>query len=237
MPPILQVIAGNQSFSDMKILMLDPISASIFTQHVPTTIGDRIKMPEKDKIGQNFYTVKISEEVHLENDPSYPCIDYTRQGEYGKCLEKEYMEKILTMTNCTPPWFTKNEDMWCKGKPEFESEQKKVDFFEFISELLAGQADPGKCLVPCKNTKYFISESGFSGTAPVFVGLGLVFEKVVEKSLSELQIGARTLVTRFGGIIGVGKNLMWLIILLISTIRYLADKTKRKEDERPSDKE
>ena len=107
-------------------------------------------MPGKDKIGSNKYHIKISEEVHLENDPSYPCIDYKRQGEYGECLEKEYLEKLLSMINCTPPWFTKNEDLWCKGKPVFETEQKKEEYTSFMFELSLGQTKPGKCLVPCR---------------------------------------------------------------------------------------
>ena len=75
MPPILQIITGNFSFNKIRVLLADPFSASIFTQHVPTTFGDRIKTPEKDTSGMSLYTIKITEEIHLEEDPSYPCID------------------------------------------------------------------------------------------------------------------------------------------------------------------
>ena len=58
------------------------------------------------------------------------------------------------------------------------------------------------------------------------------FGKVVEKTVSELQINTRTLITRFGGIIGVGKNLLWIIILGISGIGFCSKKVCRtnKED-------
>ena len=35
---------------------------------------------------------------------------------------------------------------------------------------------------------------------------------MVENTISEYQIGPKTLATRVGGIIGVGKNLLWILI-------------------------
>ena len=43
-------------------------------------------------------------------------------------------------------------------------------------------------------------------------GIYMVFEDVVENTVSEYQIGPKTLATRVGGIIGVGKNLLWILI-------------------------
>ena len=57
------------------------------------------------------------------------------------------------------------------------------------------------------------------------------FGKVVEKTVSELQINTRTLITRFGGIIGVGKNLLWIIILGISGIGFCSKKVCRTNRE------
>ena len=58
-------------------------------------------------------------------------------------------------------------------------------------------------------------------------GIIIIFDNLVEKTISELQIGPRTLVTRFGGIIGVGKNLMWVIIFAISGLGFCSSKAKR----------
>ena len=49
-------------------------------------------------------------------------------------------------------------------------------------------------------------------------GLAVVFDKVVEQTLTGWQISPVTLLTRFGGIIGVGKNLLWIIIFFCSSI-------------------
>ena len=44
-------------------------------------------------------------------------------------------------------------------------------------------------------------------------GLTIVFDNVVEKTISNWQIEPVTLLTRIGGIIGVGKELLWVMIL------------------------
>ena len=48
-------------------------------------------------------------------------------------------------------------------------------------------------------------------------GFVLALDGLVEKTNSELQITAKTLVIRMGGFIGMGKNLVWLIIFLLSS--------------------
>ena len=44
-------------------------------------------------------------------------------------------------------------------------------------------------------------------------GLVVTFDEQVEESVSSFQIGAKTLVSRIGGIIGVGKELFWILTL------------------------
>ena len=47
-------------------------------------------------------------------------------------------------------------------------------------------------------------------------GLLVDFDNVVEKTISNWQIESVTLLTRIGGIIGVGKELLWILITLIT---------------------
>ena len=49
-------------------------------------------------------------------------------------------------------------------------------------------------------------------------GLEIEFDNVVEKTTSDWQIKTVTLLTRVGGIIGVGKELLWVIIFICSAI-------------------
>ena len=64
--------------------------------------------------------------------------------------------------------------------------------------------------------RYEIEKIGFYATK-LKSGLGLTFDNIVEQTISELQIGPKTLLVRFGGIIGVGKNLLWIIIFAVSS--------------------
>ena len=51
-------------------------------------------------------------EIHLEDDPDYSCRLYYA-GEYDDCLEREYSSQCLQLLNCTPPWITEDEHLWC----------------------------------------------------------------------------------------------------------------------------
>ena len=53
-------------------------------------------------------------------------------------------------------------------------------------------------------------------------------DKSVEVTKSELQIGFQTLITRFGGIIGVSKNLLWIVIFGFTSIGFLCNKIAKK---------
>ena len=52
-------------------------------------------------------------------------------------------------------------------------------------------------------------------------GLTIVFDNVVEKTISNWQIEPVTLLTRIGGIIGVGKELLWVMIVTIGFVKIL----------------
>ena len=49
-------------------------------------------------------------------------------------------------------------------------------------------------------------------------GLYIQLDQTVDVTVSKLQIGLKTLATRFGGIIGVGKELLWVIIFSFTSL-------------------
>ena len=49
-------------------------------------------------------------------------------------------------------------------------------------------------------------------------GVKVVLETEVLQTVSSLQIGVKTLATRVGGIIGVGKELLWILIFCFTTV-------------------
>ena len=61
-----------------------------------------------------------------------------------------------------------------------------------------------------------MDQTGFDARKDIY-GLFVQFDQNVDVSVSKLEIGLKTLATRFGGIIGVGKELLWVIILLFTS--------------------
>ena len=55
------------------------------------------------------------------------------------------------------------------------------------------------------------------------------FDNEVEVTNSKLNIGNITFLTRLGGLIGVGKELLWITIILISYLLILLAKVTRRE--------
>ena len=96
-----------------------------------------------------------------------------------------------------------------------------------VSDITLSEADTGKCLVPCEFTKYHAKEIGFKESMNGNPGMIIIFEKVVESTKTELQIGFKTLITRFGGIIGVSKNLLWITIFVVTSIGTMTSLLKQ----------
>ena len=38
---------------------------------------------------------------------------FREAGDYDKCLEGEYVSRTMSLLNCTPPWMTEKEELWC----------------------------------------------------------------------------------------------------------------------------
>ena len=221
-----------------KMMMFDEKVYSVFQHNTETMFGESITSSLGSQ-GTNYYTIKLKQEVYLEETPQYPCIDYQVAGEFDKCLEKEKIEQISRYLNCTPPWMTDNKELWCGLDPVGTEEIMDTTYFLF-EEILVGQTESVKCSVPCTKTNYIVNKIGFerkNGRAGIFV----IFDNVIEKTVSELKIGPKTLLTRIGGIIGVGKNLLWLLVFLFTSIgsgmTLLGNKCGRKTSSSSSSSE
>ena len=214
----------NTSIHSFKLVISDQVSSSVFMQPKSPMLGHKIQTPESKK-GFTHYMVKVSQESHLPDDPNYNCVDYKEPGQLHQCLQNEFMKQAMAITNCTAPWMTDNENLWCQGNITVRKDKTLYQWELLCNKLffLLGSPNYGPCSAPCKTTKYSVKEFGFSEDDEKY-GVFVTFEDTVDKTVSELQIGARTLVTRFGGIIGVGKNLVWIIILAFSAFGFCSSK-------------
>ena len=59
--------------------------------------------------------------------------------------------------------------------------------------------------------------------------LSILWDNKVEKTISNLQIGEITLLTRIGGIIGVGKELLWVMMITGSSITLAINHFRYKD--------
>ena len=57
-------------------------------------------------------------------------------------------------------------------------------------------------------------------------GMVIAFDNIVEQTISDWQIKPVTLLTRFGGLVGVGKNLLWIIIFICSSMTLVSNMIK-----------
>ena len=95
------------------MFLSDPKAESLVKSQKFTMEGPPLKSLDKRAAYQK-YTVRVLKFLNLENDPHFPCKDYENDGEYNECLEEEYIRQTHELINCTPPWMTDNQDIWCK---------------------------------------------------------------------------------------------------------------------------
>ena len=100
----------------------------------------------------------------------------------------------------------------------------------FLKLIINERSDDIQCLPPCSYTlfaliyptpllpnlnvlcRYKTDHIGFDARSDRY-GLFVQFDAEIEVTKSHLTIDPMTLLTRVGGVIGVGKNLLWIIIV------------------------
>ena len=202
--------------------MGDQITASFFNQHKVRLLGDKINSDSESE-GINIFKIKLIEKDHVEDDPSHPCKSYKVKGEYGDCLANEILTQNLNLINCTPPWMTENEDLWCKGQIYHPTTYSFYHYYNFLEDVTNSESDPGHCLVPCKDKKYQVKLIGIEERMET-KGIVIYFEKIVDVTQTVFKIGFITIMSEIGGFIGISKNLLWVIILVSSTIGIFVSK-------------
>ena len=85
--------------------------------------------------------------------------------------------------------------------------------------IVFGVGDVKNCPRPCLTSKFEVTNVG--SMEDTIEGIYIDFEESVEKTVSGLQITALSMISRIGGIIGLGKNLLWIIILAFSSLKFL----------------
>ena len=102
----------------------------------------------------------------------------------------------------------------CEGLPK-----------SLLRDISVSQANVGKCLVPCKTKKYQAKKVGLRESTDVR-GLIVRFENEVDVIKSSWKMDVETLLSEIGGFIGLNKNFLWIITVIISSIGVLISNVK-----------
>ena len=216
------LINGTSNLRSFKVFLADQLTASFYDLHKRIMLGDKLV---SNGNGLMNYNVKIIEDVKLQGDPKYPCIDYKIVGKYSECVEKEMVGKSLQIMNCTPPWMTDNENLWCEGKRDTQS--NSGPYFSLMRDISVSQASAESCLVPCRMKMYQAREVGLREIQNIR-GLIIRFENEVDIIKSSWKMNVETLLSEIGGFIGLNKNFLWILTLFLSTMSIICSNLKLK---------
>ena len=71
-----------------------------------------------------------------------------------------------------------------------------------------------------------------------YSGVTIFFDKIIDDTIYEYKIDLLTLLTRFGGIIGLTRNLLWIVLLFITIAGYFySSKSGKVKEETHSSRE
>ena len=219
----------------VKIFLADQLTSSYFDLHKTIMLGDAIDSNIASGLNWNYqpgiknYKVKIMEDQKLEGDPSYPCINYDAIGKYSRCIEDEMVRQNLKFINCTPPWMTDNEALWCKREYVLENVSTGVKYLNFLKGIAISEQKTGRCLMPCTMKRFLTKDIGYRSNNRNVTGVAINFENEVEITKSSWKIDPKTLISKIGGFIGISKNFLWLIILFITSVCMLKSQLKVNE--------
>ena len=68
-------------------------------------------------------------------------------------MEMEIVRQNSHFLNCTPPWMTDSEDLWCRGKYKIDSEEAASNYGHFLHDIGIGEA-------VSNNKRYQVKEIG-----------------------------------------------------------------------------
>ena len=83
------------------------------------------------------------------------------------------------------------------------------------------------CKIPCAKSKHSIR---LNKIVPYYITqIYLVFDETVDVDRSRFSINANTFLTKMGGLIGVGRTLLWILVSLLGqSIRHCCNVSNGK---------
>ena len=100
-------------YSSYFLYLSDQITYTLY-EPLGTRMSGKDIIPAPFPNAARLYKISLTEEEHLEEDPNFECIGYKKQQKYNDCLDDYFLNKSITLLNCTPPYLTSNQVKWNK---------------------------------------------------------------------------------------------------------------------------
>ena len=198
------------SSEKLRVFFVDNRNSPKYNLDNMEMVGDQIEIGPDQKAFS--FRTRISRSEHVTGDPLFDCALYTEDNSFEDCIKKDFKKTFETTFGCQPPPFADNIHNICNQKFSFSpNETWEID--KRMEYLVSTSLRPN-CKVPCTKNKYttrFKSKTLFySGIA-----IHLAFDQRLDVARSRFSINALTLLTRLGGLIGVGRTLLWILVSLL----------------------
>ena len=95
-------------YSSYFLYLSDQITYTLY-EPLGTRMSGKDIIPAPFPNAARLYKISLTEEEHLEEDPNFECIGYKKQQKYNDCLDNYFLNKSITLLNCTPPYLTSNQ--------------------------------------------------------------------------------------------------------------------------------
>ena len=153
--------------------------------------------------------------IKLADDPMTKCMDYEIFGQYENCKDEELKDKFKSLIGCVPIWFT-DQPGYCGQR--MITEKTAAIIYDLLSGVEAGSFI-SKCLPPCTTVEYSIEQKITSVTPKGNEALFIVIDQNVQVARTSFVINLFTFLNRLGGTIGICKEAMWCILILVGAVQ------------------
>ena len=205
----------NFSSVKLKIFLMDHQNSPKLIPDDMEMVGDQIRIGLERKAFS--YRTKISRSEHVTSDPLFDCAVYTQDNSYDDCIRNHLEELFRKQLGCQPPPFADNFDNMCNQRFNV-SGNKSWEIDKMFQHLFYKDWRTG-CKIPCTKSKYTTRFS--SGIPYPITQISIVFDQTIGVSRSRFSINGHTFLTKLGGLIGVGRTLLWILVSLLGAAQVI----------------
>ena len=216
-PDTLRMVFSNAivdhlkfSSAKLRVFFMDNVNSPKYNPDNMEMVGDQIEIgPGKNTFS---FRTRISRSEHVKGDPLFDCTIYTEDNSFEDCIKKFSKETFEKEIGCQPPPFADDIHNICNQKFNFSPYETCV--IEKRMDHIVSTNLRSNCQVPCTKTTY---TTRLKSKTPFYSGIRIIimFDQKVDVARSRFSINSLTLLTRLGGLIGVGRTLLWILVSLL----------------------